>query len=440
MANYKTKKQLVPCALFGMALLPQVGFSLDGSMYLGGAAEYTSNSLQTTDNEQSDTSLIGLGGLDLTHTSGDFDMLASYSVEQSTFLDETQGDETTVNGQGEAHWRIRPDTLTWDFRHASARAKGLESGVDTAATRTTQKIYATGPRSILHLSPRDTLQLGAQLMQVATSGATDNKSDRELLDVALEHSTSQIQSIGLSASQQQVEFDEASSPDVKFSQVALNWSRDHRMGGMRLSAGTNRSEREGASTLNGKLLRAYIDFDNVGHVASLAAVNELTDSLLGLGNSSLAVTGSSSSSGFTPTPVNLDVVDVLESSRLEANYSTSRLCARCSPSLRFSWDDQDYQQQPLDQRVFTVTSVLGYTVTERLAANVTVSRSRIEFLEDQPRTDVALMASIGANYRARTNLELEGFVTQQDRQSENAEADYEESLVHLGIRYYFANF
>lgn len=440
----KAKQQIAPALILGVALLPQAVLALDGAAYFGAATEYTSNSLQEATNEQSDTSYIGLGGVDLTHVAGDFDVQANYGIEKSTYQNDTQSDETSVNGAGEAHWRIRPDTLTWDLRHSSARTKGLQSGVDTADTRTTQKIFSTGPRSLLHLSPQDSLSLGAQWMQVSTSGETSNKSDRELYDLSLQHATSQIQSFGISASRQNADFDADTEPSLTFTQASLDWNRDHRLGGMRLSVGKNRSQREGFDTFDGDLLRAYIDFNSVGHTVSFAAVNELTDSLLGLNNTAIAVnppsTDPNQPDGFNPESTNLDVVDALESTRFEVNYSTARLCARCSPSVRVSWDEQDYLTQLLDQKVFTVTAAMGYRLTERLSTSLSVSRSRQEYLDEQSRTDVVWSENLGMNYRLWPDLVIEGYVAQQNRDSDAGEAEYDELMARVGFRYYFANF
>lgn len=459
MAKWK-KNHIAPSVLLGVAIMPMQALALDGAMYVGGAAEYTSNSLQTATDEQSDTLIIGLGGVDLNHASSDLDVQANYSLERSTYLDETQGDESTINGRGEASWHIRPDTLSWDFRHSSARSRGIRSARDTEANRTTQKVYATGPRSLLHLSPRDSLELSAEAMQVSTSGRTDNESNREVYDATLSHATSEIQSFGLSASHQNVDFEGEGGAAMKFSQAAVNWERDHRLGGMRLSVGRNRSEREGFDAFEGDLLRAYIDFSNVGHTISFAAVNELTDSMLGLNNTDAILTRlpeqastdgtdvstpiidqpSTPGDGFNPEPTNLDVIDALESKRFEINYSTARLCELCSPSLRLSWDEQDYITQPLDQRVFGVTASLGYRVSERVTTSFSISRSEEEYLEEDDRTDETLAETVSMVYRAWEDLEFEGFIANQQRDSTIEGAEYDELSARVGFRYYFANF
>lgn len=448
MAKAKWKKgQVVPSVMLGLAAIPLHAVALEGAMYAGAAAEYTSNSLQTRTDEQSDTLLIGLGGVDLTHASSDLDAQANYSLEQSTYVDDTQGDETTVNGRGQASWHIRPDTLSWDFRHSSARSRGVRSEADTEANRTTQKVYATGPRSLLHLSPRDTLQLSAQAMQVSTSGEVDNDSNREVYDASLSHATSSIQSFGLSASQQNVDFEGESDSWMKFSQGAVNWDRDHRLGSMRVSVGRNRSEREGYESFEGDLVRAYIDFNNVGHTISFAAVQELTDSMLGLNNTDTIIsdvpeqpTPTPGDDGFNPEPTNLDVIDALESKRFEINYSTARLCELCSPSLRLSWDEQDYITQLLDQEVIGITASLGYRVSERFTTSFSVSHSQEEYLQEENRTDEIWAQNISMVYRAWEDLEIEGFVANQTRESDAEGAEYDELSARVGFRYYFANF
>ncbi len=439
------KVQIAPTVVLGFAVMPLNAIALEGSMHIGGAAEYTSNSLQTSTDEQSDTLLIALGGVNLTHVSADLDALANYGIEHSTYLDDSQGDENSLNGSGQASWHIRPDTLTWDFRHSSSRSRGIRSEADTEANRTTQKVFATGPRSLLHLSPRDSLELSAQAMEVSTSGNTDNKSNREVYSADLSHATSSIQSFGVSTSQQNVDFEGDEGSWMKFTQGAINWDRTHRLGGMRLSVGRNRSEREGQEAFEGDLVRAYIDFNNVGHTVSFSAVNELTDSMLGLNGTDAVISDvpeqpSTGEDGFNPEPTNLDVVDALESTRFEINYATARLCELCSPSLRLSWDEQDYLTQALDQKVFGVTASLGYRISERLSATFSIARSTEKFLEEADRSDKTMTENLGMVYQAWEDLEFEGFVANQRRESTIAEAEYDELSARIGFRYHFANF
>lgn len=426
-----------------MVVLSAPVSALEWSGYAGASTEYTDNSLQDPVDKQWDRSYIGLGGVNLTHRSGDLDVSALYDITYTTFENETQSNETAVIGNGEAHWFLLPDTLTWDFNHSSNRTTRQTGVVDTTDTRSTQTIISTGPSSRLNLTPRDSLQLSAQAMEVSTSGDVDNESSRGTLSAALVHLTSQIQSFGIRATQQQVEYDGDVSPDVTFTQAAIEWNRTYRAGRMQVSAGQNRSKRDEMSATDGDLYRAYIDFTNVGHTLSLAAAQELTDSMLGLYQPGFAEPSQQSQGGvqqdnFTPGSTALDVVDVVNTRHVEANYSTVRLCDRCQPTLRVSYDYQDYELQLLDQETVTAQAGLGYALTNRWNATATVSRSNVDFLDTQ-RTDTTTTSLLGLTYDVTPDLVLQGQVQRDRRDSDGDLQDYSVATALVGFRYLFGN-
>lgn len=416
--------------------------ALEWSGYAGASTEYTDNSLQDPVDKQWDRSYIGLGGVNLTHRSGDVDLLANYNVTYTTFENETQSNETALTGNGEAHWFLIPETLTWDFTHQNTRSKQQLGDVDTTDTRSTQTIITTGPSSRLNLTPRDSLELSAQAMEVSTSGRVDNESTRGTVSAGFVHLTSQIQSFGIRATQQQVEYDGDVSPDVTFTQASLEWNRTYRAGRMQVTAGQNRSKRDELSTTDGDLYRLYFDFANVGHTFTLAAAQELTDSMLGLFEPEFAESSQQSQDpqqdNFTPGSTALNVVDVIDTRHVEANYSTVRLCDRCQPSLRVSYDYQDYELQLLDQEAVTAQAGLGYALTSRWNASVSVSRSNVDFLDTQ-RTDDITTSLLGLTYDVTPDLVLQGQLQRDRRDSDGDLQDYSVATALVGFRYLFGN-
>lgn len=425
-----------------VAVMSAPANALEWSGYAGASTEYTDNSLQDPVDKQWDLSYIGLGGVNLTHRTGNIDLSALYDLTYTTFENKTQSNETALIGNGEAHWFLIPDTLTWDFNHSNNRTTRQTGVVDTTDTRSTQTIISTGPSSRLNLTARDSLQLSAQAMEVSTSGDVDNESSRNSFSAALVHLTSQIQSFGIRATQQQVEYDGDVSPDVTFTQVAMEWNRAYRAGRMQVSAGQNRSKRDELSATDGDLYRAYFDFTNVGHTFSLAAAQELTDSMLGLYQPGFAEPSQQSQGvqqdNFTPGSTALDVIDVVNTRHVEANYSTVRLCDRCQPSLRVSYDYQNYELQLLDQETVTAQAGLVYSLTQRWNANVTVSRADVDFLDTQ-RSDTTTSTLLGLTYDVTPDLVLQGQLQRDRRDSDGDLQDYSVATALVGFRYLFGN-
>lgn len=416
--------------------------ALEWSGYAGAATKYTDNSLQEPVDKQWDLSYIGSGGLDLAHRSTDVDLTANYDVTYTTFDNKTQSNETAFTGDGVAHWYLMPETLTWDFNHRNTRTTRQPGEVDTTDTRSTQTILSTGPSSRLNLTSRDSLQLSAQAMDVSTSGDVDNDSSRSVYSAALVHLTSQIQSFGLRATQQEVEYDGDISPDVTFTQTALEWNRAYRSGRMQVSVGQNRSKRDELAANDGDLYRLYFDFNNVGHTFALAAAQELTDSMLGLYQPGFAEPTTQSQgpaqNNFTPDSTALDVIDVIDNSHIEVNYSTVRLCDRCQPYLRLSYDQQDYELQPLDQTSKSAQVGMGYALTSRWNANLAYSRSDVDFL-DTDRTDVTSSSVLGVTYDLTTDFILQGQLQRDRRNSDGDLQDYSVSTGLVGFQYLFGN-
>lgn len=417
-------------------------YSMEWSASAGTATEYTNNSLQSSNDEQWDYTYIARTNFDLAQHSAAYDLKANYAIEYSTFENKTQSDETAVNGATNAHWYIFPSILTWDLSQQNSRMKQQSGGVDTTDTRTTQSVFSTGPSSALRLTERDTLNLSAQAMDVSTSGNTSNDSAREVLSVGFTHLTSQIQSIGLKATRQSVNYDTSLVPDVVLSQNSVEWNRQYRFGRMQGAAGESSSKRDTNGTKNGGFYQLYFDYGSSGHLLSLAAMESITDSMLGLYSPGFAVSSQvingASKDNFTAESTALDVIDVIEDKQVDFNYSTSRLCTRCSMSMRANLNVQDYDTQPLDKKSTSLQFALGYALTRRWETKMAVTESHDDYTNNR-RKDTTMLYALSLEHKLIPDLIIQGMISEQKRDSSDDAFDNSVATAQIGFLYSFGN-
>ncbi|CBL44130.1 hypothetical protein HDN1F_05470 [gamma proteobacterium HdN1] len=427
-----------------VCLLASNALAMDWNARFGLGSAYTSNSLQTANDEQKDYAAQSQLGFDLVQKSTSFDLGANYDVGWTTWQDDTQSDELAVNGQAAAHWFIIPSLLTWDFNQQNSRQKMQSARVDTSDTRANQSVFSTGPSSILRLSSRDHLKLSADAMRVSTSGkeTNDYDSDRQLYSAALVHSTSAIQTLGVQVSQQRAEYDVAGVPDTVFSQAALEWNRQYRLGRLQASLGKNRSKRESGAVHNGNYYQFFVDYNGVGHVVSLAGMRTQTDSMLGLYSPGFATPlqpGSGANDSFSPNGTVSETIDVVDEQQIDFNYSTVRVCERCNFSVRASYSDQDYLVELLDKRTASLQTGLEYLFSERWKTQVTLSGGRERYPDINDRTDDYRNLNIALSYQTTPELLLTAQTGYTERDSDDPLFDYNEATALFGFVYQFGN-
>lgn len=412
--------------------------ALEWSGHVQGGVTHTDNSRLAEKQKEADDEYDLASAIALSHRGSSLDFNADYALDYADYAKGTQDSSTELEGNSRLGWKLLP-SLTWDVRHSRTTELANRRQVDTAQNRESRDLIATGPRLRLPVTDHDFLNGSAQLMQVRDDLAGD--SAREVYSAGWTRLVSPTVDLTADFTRNDIDYDLSDSQDVKISRASLTGVKRYRLGRMEATLGRNKSERVNGETNYGGYYRGYVDYDAVGHVFSLAAVQELTDSSLGLDEPGFASSergGVIPERNFDPRNSNFDVVDVVERRSIELNYSTQRLCNRCEVRARLMQDDQDFKRAARDEIETGARLSVDYRWSELFHTELSYARSKLRFLDDPAnREDDTDALTLEARWQFSHAWWLVSELAHERRDSTEAGADYQENRIGLGVRYEF---
>lgn len=416
--------------------------ALEWQGYVGAEFEHTDNSLQSATNEQSDLERALVAGLQARQQSTALDAQIDYMVDAVDFADDTQESSTRLSGEARASWHILPEKLDWNFRHTRRDEVANSRQVDITDDREKRDLFSTGPSLRLNLTNHDTLGLNAEVARLSgDESVTEN--DRLSAGASWMRLINPLTDAVLSLQHTEVDYDERAQQDLTFDRASLQVVRRIRDGRIELTGGVNRSERDGGDSDTSPLWRVYGEHSALGHTFSVAYVDELTDSSVGLDDPDFAqgpVGGGGILPGdnFDPDNGNFDVADIVHRKTLDVRYQTTRLCDVCTPTVRLYMDDEDFDRSLRDEREVGVELGLDYRWTERFSTRVGYRHSVLDYPDDpDDREDTREESYLEARYELFRNVQLTAMLAHETRESDVDSADYTENRILLGVRYAF---
>ncbi|MFM7783593.1 MAG: hypothetical protein ACKPE6_02935, partial [Gammaproteobacteria bacterium] len=260
----------------------------------------------------------------------------------------------------------------------------------------------------------------------------NSDSERVQGGLSWQHKLSETDPLSATYRYSEAQFD-ASPVEFQYHQLFGTYAVKLRNSGYTLSLGVNRSERDTGDEQDGFYAQAGWNLDSGGHRLSLVAINQLTDSGIGLGGNSL--TGS----GYRPLDSNYDVVDLVERTSFNVGYGYDRLCERCSVDVGLGYDEQDFDTQPRDQEQLSGSLSFGYSITPLLKASLSARYSEIEYAQGAlgGRTDERSEYGLFLDWRVSRSLSARFWLSQDERDSDAAFQEYDELYGGVSVKYAF---
>lgn len=374
-----------------------------------------------------------------------------YDGELANYEHDTTEVNHVVQGESKLAWNVLPKRLALEVSHE--RTEQLQNSRDpnVRSNRQLRDVYTLGPRLTARLSPVDDLLFGLhytgvsyddfgqnELQQNASDGGTDapgsgssanSDSERVEASAGWQHRLSPTDVMSLMYQRIEAEF-ESDIEDIRYDRLFASYNVQLASSIYTIALGANKVQRDIAGDNDGFYGQATWKLDYAGHRLSIDAVNELTDSSIGLGGNG-TVDGD-----FRPEDSNFDVVDTLERTTLKFGYGYDRICERCILDLRLSFDEQDFDVQPRDQQTTDYGATFRYRLTPMLTAVLSATRSEREFTSDDRQDDLAVYR-LSVKWRLSRAINAEFWYSDTQRDSNVVGQDYEEKAAGARIDYRF---
>jgi hypothetical protein len=397
-------------------------------------AEHHSNASKSSTNKESDLrQMVGVG-LMAKEESRTLALEADYRALLERWQDDTQDDRDTITGFAQVAWKPA------EFLRLYANNERHDLTIDSTEAKTTD-----------NSDVRDTTEVGAELSfrftAVDTVGIAGFYREVNYEEEGIDserpgvlgfwrHDLSPVSSLSLFAIAEQAEFDgfdgEADRQSVYLSyQAALSQLR------YQVDLGATRLELESNDLLideddyTGELVRVSADFTHATHYLQVVISRELTDSSLGLEDSSTYGGGS-----FNPNDTNLDDFDVITQTQAYFNYRWNfALSWAFGASYRYS--EEDYENLDSDEKRHDLELQLDYQATRTIGVGIyggaeTWKYDSAQTLRDK---DEKFYAGVRLNWQLARQWGVTFGYEYEERDSDNAAAEYDNNIIYAQLRF-----
>jgi hypothetical protein len=404
---------------------------LSGSLSL--STEHTDNSLRTDINKQSDLQTTVGATINLQEETKTILANIDYDIEYNHFNKSTQENDKVINGLGTVTWSPIPQTFQWDFLGSSRNLQRDRREADTLNNREQRNFYSTGPTGIIRLSKIDQLVISA-LYSATRLDTTDNSNnDRSTGNLTWQHRLSNTQNISVGAQYIDVNFSDNNQENIKTTSGYVGFQSQTRESALRLSAGVNKSEIDNRSSINGTLFEAFYSQTHASHELSFLAIHQLTDSVTGL-QANIGVL----ENGINIEDSNFDTIDIVERSFAQIAYNNnSTPCNNCSFGIIYTFDKQNFDEQPRDETNQSIAIITSYQSSSRLNTSLRYIIEKITFEDDNNREDTLQTTRLSIDYNLLENTRLSLFTDYRKRSSDTPLIEFTEWSGGVSINYQF---
>lgn len=345
------------------------------------------------------------------------------------YLDDTYDSELLGNFTGDAAFDIVRERLQWVVADNFGQVLTDPFAPATPDNREYINYFTTGPNVVLGLGSQTRLRIGARYSKTSYEDSPFD-SDSTLGEVALLRMLSSASSLSLNVRAQQIEYDEqALNADFDQSEAFLRYEAEGVRTVLSMEAGYTETDQEAADDPESGLL---FRLDASRRISASSTV------VLGLGHefsssgAAFASTQSAAGVGVGAVP-GRQTVDPFTNEYVTLGWTFQR--NRTGFDLFGSWNDQSYEDNPLQDQTLTSLSAgvhRDLSTTMRLA--LTGRYGEADF--DQPDSNYEEMsAGLTFSWRLSRSLSLQLTYDYYDRTSDIADSEYTENRYWLSLAF-----
>ena len=417
---------------FAVAVLPTgaVVAAPNIDVDVGVGAEYHSNAARVSDNEQSDVASVARAAIAWRDAIEPLTADVGYSIEHRDFVDDVDQDETAVDGSAELTWNALPRLLNVLVQHQVSQSQTNLRTADTAANREQRSVLTGGLDGFLHLSSVDSLVIRPRYSEVTFEESEQSDSQRTSGDVAWRHALDALSAVNVSLGAGAVQFDEPGS-DYDFGSFQVGYAATLARLTYSLDVGLTQIKRDVGEDVDGNTLHAALSYRGDGFEVGGTAVNELTDSSIGLSGNEFSLPD------FSNNDSNFDEVDVVERSQIDL-FWRQQLNVASSFQFGVGASNDDYDTLPNDQEM--AYAQVGYQYTANVFWNFAADAryEKTDFVDDpigREYTDMTL--TLTAQYHFSPELDAQMSLSREERDADTAGEEYDDNIAILSVSYRF---
>lgn len=411
---------------------PSALFAGDYAYGLGYSSEYSSNITRVPVNEQKEWINSVMAGFGYTESTPNLVAHVLSQVEYRHYKNNVFDDETLLNLDSSAVWTVSPQRFTWSVADVYRQLQTNVTAAETPATRENVNVFTTGPDFFVHVSPVQTLVLGARYGNVYT--AHDNSdNDRVLGYTRWQYQSTPRTTLSLNYEVLGVNYKDSvanndyTQQDIYFS-ARTRPSRSEYM----LELGETNISRERNSDLHGG--RGKLSWVRELNPESSAGASYSAE-FSNVGNDVLA--RSAAAAVPSPAPVAApgaitSTSDIYYAKRGQVFYT--RHGSRFGAALQIFGQDIDYETTPNDNRQTGGNLELAYYYSETFTVVLFSDYVKTKYSELN-RRDTDMDSGVRFSHRTGRNIlmSLEGRKT--ERTSTDPTAPYTDNRVLFTVLY-----
>jgi len=412
-----------------LLLLPVAAHSASNlDLTVGAGAEFHDNASMTSgDNKQSDLVRIGRAAIAYTTDRQPTQVDLAYRAERRDYRDDIQEDETAINGSSLLRWQLAPQVFDVFLQNEASTQLVDRTAANISSNREQRSVTTVGADLYGRLRSTDTLSLTPSYADVHVSGDSGVDSKRTALNAGWLHDLSPVSDLSLNVTRTAVDAEVDGNnydSDAVVLAYAARLSRLH----YSVGAGANRIDRDVGDTVDGALARISADYDGGALRWSIALINQLTDSGIGVASFDASAPADSADAG-------VGGFDIVEST--QADFKIAYDLAQSSTlSANLGYLKYDYDTLPRDEDDYSAGVRYDHTINTfwQLSASATFRHAdftdeNVDLQQDDSETALTL------SYLASRSLTLGTTLGHKERNSSEGVGDYSDPYVLVFFDY-----
>ena len=411
-------------AATGSSLAAAADFEYEVSALLG----QSDNITRVSANEQDET-IAGLGlKFSLYQDSSRIKADVVGDIAYNDYLDDTYDSEVLGNLAANATFALIPEHLNWAVSDHFGQTLVDPFTAPTPDNREDLNYFTTGPDVFFSFGSRTRLQLGARY---GDTSYEEQPFDSSMVmgQIGLTRELSSASSLGFVASQQQVEYDDATlNGDFDQSEAFLRYSMEGARTTIEADAGYTVLDRDAVSDdEDGVLFRLQFSRKVGAHsVLKLTGGHEFASS-----GSAFANDQAGSDIGVETSPVRQTIQPFTNE---YATFDWTITGRRTEIAFETGWSDHSYQDGPdLNQTMITFGASARRDITAAMSLSLDYDLSKSDFDVEGDYDDQLIGLSLDWQVSRFLSLSLQA--EHYDRNSDLGNGDYTENRFWLSLGY-----
>lgn len=355
---------------------------------------------------------------------------AEYLASERHFAKESQEDKSYIDGNSSLYFGNMALPADLLIKHSRRILLQEPDQLQITNNLDERDITSVIPTLRASLGEVDILSLSADYTDVHYAQNELRDSSRSGGSLRWMHWFSNVDTLQLVGQRIKIEFDAQPQADYTYQNAFLAYTTKLRSLSYSLQAGYNHSENEIQGKFDAPSYAVNMDYQKGAHKLTLLATQQITDSSMGDGNTN-SVDSIPGSDGSRE-------IHRLERMLVEARWTSSMLCARCSIYLMARNMDDDYIT--INESATQTTAGMGFSYQFSRAIQLALSaeNSRRKF-EESIISNSYEMKRIRMNltYKVSNHFQVEMIGWQEDREKGEALEGYTENYIGMALAYHF---